>query len=67
MRFHDITDCLKCSELRTPFLLEARHGTATSVVSNYLGCVPFGEAINGFLIRDLPDFVAELKERELRN
>ena len=27
--------------------------------SNYLGCVPFGESQNGFLILDLPDFAVE--------
>ena len=25
----------------------------------FLGCAPFGESKNGFLILDLPDFVAE--------
>ena len=26
---------------------------------SYVGCVPFGESKNGFLILDLPDFVVE--------
>ena len=33
--------------------------TAINYLKADLGCVPFGESKNGFLILDLPDFAAE--------
>ena len=40
-------------------VIEGPNARDLSAFHTFLGCVPFGESKNGFLILDLPDFAVE--------